>query len=173
MRTSRITEVKNQPEIAKINRLTGEIFVSSDIWHQLEDSEREYVLLHEQGHLVLQTPDEYAANAYAIKNFAPIGELNNSELGKKIMVMQSILDKADDNFSSFSGIGEAVNSVFQNLSVLGIGSKARAREAAANAAIIQQQQQAAAASTKATTKALLIAGAMILVLTVIILTLKK
>lgn len=175
MNTGRIIEVLNQPEIAKINRVTGDIFVSSNIWHQLPEDEKEFVLLHERGHLEKQTPDEYAANAYAIENFAPAGELNNQQLGKKIMVMRSILDKADDNFSNFTfqDIGAGIGSVFQNLSVLGIGSKGRAREAAASVQLINAQAANNAEKAKQTTKLVVIAGAFLLVITVLILTLKK
>ena len=94
--------VPGQTEIAKVNRKTGTLYLSTEIWNQLPESEKNYVLLHEQGHLKLQTNDEFAANGYAISHFAQAGTFTNRELGQKILVMRSILDKADGQTSNFA-----------------------------------------------------------------------
>lgn len=175
MKTRKIIEVPEQLEIAKINRKTGDIFVSSGIWDRLPPEEKEFVLLHEDGHLLLQTTDEYQANAYAIDKFVPEDVLTNQQLGQRILIMRSILDKADDNFSPFAAdsISQTVGVIFQNLPLLGIGSKARVKESAANIELLNAQGKISSEKSKATTKAIIIGGTMLLVLAVIILTLKK
>jgi hypothetical protein len=171
--------VPGQPEIAKVNRKNGTLYLSSEIWNRLPEAEKNYVLFHEEGHLKLQTNDEFAANQYAISKFAHAGTFTNRELGQKIMVMRSIFDKADGQTSNFGGdaIAGAVGGIFQNLSVLGIGSKARQKEAAANAAgtaiIYDAQAKAAAAKSKSTMTMLLIGGTLLIVGLVVFFTLRK
>ena len=158
-----------QPEIAKVNLKTGVLFLNEKIWKDLPAEEKNYVLFHEAGHLQLNTADEFAANQYAVSNFAPVGTLTNEQLAQKITVMRSILDKADDNYAGFA-IADIVGGIFQNLQVLGIGSKARAAEAKAAA---EANATATAANSKANTKLLLIGGTFLMVGIVIFFTLKK
>jgi hypothetical protein len=170
--------VPGQPEIAKVNRKTGVLYLNRRIWEGLPSDQKEFVLHHENGHLQLRTNDEFKANAYAVSKFSPAGTFNNAELGKRIIVMKEILSKADDN-SSFTAdaIAGAVSGIFSNLSVLGIGSKSRQKEAAATAAanvqILGAQSELEAAKAKTRTKVLVISGVMILVLVVTVLILRK
>ena len=159
-----------QPEIAKVNRKTGVLFLNAKIWDELPTDQKDFVLYHEDGHLIYQTADEYKANEYAISKFVPAGQFNNRELGKRIVVMKEILSKADNDYSNFtdpvSAIAGAVGGIFQTLPVLGVGSKSRIKEATA-------QAEAAAIKSKSTTKILLIVGTLLIVATVVFLTLRK
>lgn len=159
-----------QPEIAKVNRKTGVLFLNSKIWDQLPTDQKDFVLFHEEGHLRLNTADEFAANQYAVQNFTPSGRFTNNELGKRIIVMREILGKADKDYSAFTEIineaGTQVQGVMQKLAVLGIGSRGRASEATAAA-------EASAISSKANTKVFIIAGILVILAIVIFLTLRK
>lgn len=166
--------VPGQPEIAKVNHKTGTLYLSTDIWRGLPEQEKLFVLFHEEGHLKLNTYDEFQANKYAVKKFVQIGAFNNKQLGQKIMVMRSILDKADGQTSSFTagvgdvyGIGQGLQAVFSNLPVLGVGSKARAKEAeataAANVSVLNAQAKAAAAKSKSTMTIVIIVSVLAIV----------
>jgi hypothetical protein len=163
-----------QPEIAKVNRKTGVLYLSSDIWDRLPSDQKDFVLFHEEGHLRLQTADEFAANAYAVNKFTKAGTFSKQGLGQKIMVMREILSKAGP-VSPFSV--DDIKGAVQTLSVLGIGSKGRAREATANAqaqaVVYQAQAEAAEAKGKSVANALLVIGAFAVVITVIYLILRK
>lgn len=168
-----------QAEIAKVNLKNRTLYLSPKIWDGLPEAEKEFVLLHEKGHLNMQTADEFAANAYAVKNFVPAGRFTNKELGKRIMVMRSVLDKADGKTANFSGSLDSAGiagAIFENLSVLGIGSKSRQKEAAANAAanvsVLEAQAKASAAKSAGTMKVVLIAGVLLIVAAAIYFTLK-
>ena len=156
--TDRFTRVvfdPTQKEIAAVNRADGTLYLKPQIWDNLPQGEKDFVLLHEKGHLVLQTTDEYKANAYAVKNFAPAHVLSNPELKARITVMQSILTPGRENISGFSddtssdtssdtpsdssgpwggfgmisSIAGAVGGIFQTLPLLGLGKAAREEEA--------------------------------------------
>jgi hypothetical protein len=178
----KVIMVPGQPEIAKVNRSTGFLYLSDSIWKGLPESEKAFVLFHENGHLKLQTADEFAANSYAVDHFLGVRTFTNKELAQKIMVMRSIFDKADGQTSNFTGpvteaVSSAVGSIFQNLSVLGIGSKARQNEAAANAAAQSQvysaQAAAAVEKSKSTMTIIVVAGVLLIVGLAIYFTLKK
>lgn len=135
----------NQKEIARVNRTDGTLYLKPQIWDTLPEGEKDFVLLHEQGHLVLQTTDEYRANEYAVKNYLPSHTLSNPELKARITVMQSILTPGRENspISGFDGVtvsdpvgavAGAIGSVFASLPMLGIGSGARQKEIAAQGA---------------------------------------
>lgn len=157
-----------QAEIAKVNLKTRTLTLSPGIWKGLPADEKEFVLLHEKGHLEMQTADEFAANKYAVGQFMKVGTFTNKELGQRIMVMRSILDKADGKTASFTAdiAAGAASGIMQTLSVLGIGSKARIREAeataAANAAIYDAQAKATEAKSKSTVKILVVSGIIII-----------
>ncbi len=176
--------VPGQTEIAKVNRKTGTLYLSSDIWDRLPNAEKNFVIYHEEGHLKLETADEFAANKYAIGKYLSAGQFTSKELGKKIMVMKSIFDKAEDsqtsNFAIAEAVAGAVGSITQSLPVLGIGSKSRIKEtqatAAANASVYAAQANAASATSKAqaktTTTILIVAGVMLIIGIVVYFTLR-
>lgn len=157
-----------QAEIAKVNLKNKTLSLSPAIWAGLPKEEKDFVLFHEEGHLTMQTADEFAANKYAVNKFLKAGTFTNKELGQRIMVMRSILDKADGKTASFTAdiAAGAASGIMQTLSVLGIGSKARIREAeataAANAAIYDAQAKASEAKSKSTVKILVVAGIIII-----------
>lgn len=165
----------NSPDIARVNRQTGLLWLNSKIWDRLPTDQKDYVLFHEKGHLQLQTSDEFKANLFAMKKFAPAGKFNNQQLGQKIIVMKEILSKADN--PSFTWVADAsagaVGGIMQNLAVLGIGSKARQKEALTNAQAQAEILKAQSESKKGITKIVLILGVIALLGTVIYLTLKK
>ena len=145
---SKVVYDPNQAEIAKVNRVDKTLYINSDIWKGLPVEEREFVLLHEAGHLVLQTADEFEANAYAVSQFAPVKTLTNGQLGQRIVVMQSILTPRESGFAADLVAG-ALSSITNVLPVLGIGSKSRQAELNANVAA---QTQLIAAQSKADAK---------------------
>lgn len=145
---SKVVYDPNQAEIAKVNRVDKTLYINSDIWKGLPAEEREFVLLHEAGHLVLQTADEFEANAYAVGQFAPVKTLTSSTLGQRIVVMQSILTPRESGFAADLVAG-ALSSITNVLPVLGIGSKSRQAELNANVAA---QTQLIAAQSKADAK---------------------
>jgi len=145
---SKVVYDPNQAEIAKVNRVDKTLYINSDIWKGLPAEEREFVLLHEAGHLVLQTADEFEANAYAVGQFAPVKTLTSGKLGQRIVVMQSILTPRESGFAADLVAG-ALSSITNVLPVLGIGSKSRQAELNANVAA---QTQLIAAQSKADAK---------------------
>lgn len=175
-----VVMVPDQPEIAKVNRKSGTLYLSSKIWKGLPSDQKEFVLHHEDGHLRLDTADEFQANKYAVNKFLGPRSFTNKELGQKIVVMREILSKADET-AGFTGIADAVagatGGILQSLSVLGVGSKSRQQEAAANAAAASQlytaQATAAAAKSKSTLIIIGVAGAIIIFGLIIYLKLRK
>ena len=181
-----------QKEIARVNRVDGTLYLKPQIWDHLPKGEQDFVLWHEKGHLILQTKDEFQANLYAIKKYAPAHTLTNPELKARITVMQSILTPGRENdISGFTGattqssIGidpisaslGAIGSIFSTLPLLGVGSASRQKEAEASA---QAQGQVIAAQAVADAKKGqsylvwgIVGGALILTALVIYLTLKK
>lgn len=135
----------NQKEIARVNRTDGTLYLKPQIWKLLPQGEKDFVLYHEEGHLVLQTTDEFEANLYAIKNYVPSHILTNPELKARIVVMQSILTPGrENNTSGFSGttaasgggggsvvgdVAQAVGAIFTALPLIGVGKGAREEEA--------------------------------------------
>jgi len=58
---------------ARVNHKTGHIFVSKAHFDKLEPVYREFVLAHEEGHLVLSTSNEEAADQYAVNKLLKKG----------------------------------------------------------------------------------------------------
>ncbi len=52
---------------ARINRITGDLALNSQIFPGLPEKYQDFILKHEQGHYVMQTDDEYLANQYAYR----------------------------------------------------------------------------------------------------------
>lgn len=173
---SKVVYDPNQAEIAKVNRVDKTLYINSDIWKGLPAEEREFVLLHEAGHLVLQTADEFEANAYAVNQFAPVKTLTNGQLGQRILVMQSILTPRESGFAADLVAG-ALSSITNVLPVLGIGSKSR--QAELNASVTGQMQlidaQSKADAKKATNNLIIgvLAGVILIVMGSLYFILKK
>lgn len=155
---SRVIYDPTQKEIAKVNRDNGTLYLNSKIWTGLPANQREFVLLHEKGHLTMQTPDEFEANKYAVGQFAPVRTLTNNELGQRIVIMRDILTpRAESGF-----LGDIIGSVAQVLPVLGIGSKARIKETEAQASLALAQSEAAQKKNNSMIMMIVIAGVLII-----------
>jgi len=138
---------------ARVNRMTGELQINPAIWNDLPSDYKEFILLHEEGHLKLNTPSEYEANRYAIENYAAVGSLTDAEGARRITVLAEIFnpDKTKafgqkyDNFTGAAAgaIVSAIGSVFQVLPLIGVGKKGRIEEttATANAQIAINEQK--------------------------------
>ena len=161
-------------DIARVNRATGVLYLNPNIWNRITGDEREFVLLHEKGHLELQTASEYQANNYAIGKFLPVKALTNSELGKRIQIVTEITDPeryiSHLGLDPASNIAGALGEIFKVLPVLGLGSKSRQAEAN-NAAANQIKLADKLAANKQTL--LITGGIMVIVLIVLFFTFKK
>jgi hypothetical protein len=58
---------------AKVNRHTGEMFLSAEDMRELPFEQRLMIMLHEKGHVVLQTTNEFEADAWATKEYLKMG----------------------------------------------------------------------------------------------------
>jgi len=165
-----------QPEIAKVNRVNKTLYLNPQIWKGLPADQKEFVLLHEKAHLVLQTADEFEANKYAVGQFAPVRTLTNAELGKRIVVMRNILTPRESGFIA-EAVAGAVGAVATALPMLGIGSASRMKETAANAAaqtaIIAAQAKADAKKSNTTIIMVVLGGVLLIVMGSLYFILKK
>lgn len=175
---TRVVYNDTQAEIAKVNRVNGTLYINRKIWAGLPAGQKEFVLLHEGAHLNLQTTSEFEANRAAVERFAPVRTLTNSQLGARIVVMRNILtpQKEESGFLA-EGIAGAVNGIFSVLPVLGIGSKARAAEATANAAagaqLITAQSKAEQKASNSKTVMIVLSGVFLVVIVTLFLILRK
>lgn len=64
---------KKSTSPAFCNRSTGELYINTPYFERLNRNQQFYVLLHELGHIVLQTEDENKADAYASKIYLKKG----------------------------------------------------------------------------------------------------
>lgn len=53
---------------ASVDMRTGVVSINRDVWDRYDQFERNFVLMHEIGHFVLDTDSEYEADAYALRN---------------------------------------------------------------------------------------------------------
>ena len=169
--------------IARVDHETGELELNNKIFNHLPKGFQDFVLLHEQGHLVIKSHDELQANLYAINHYLPI-DVNNDEFGRRIVVMSQALTPGADrqywdsrknnerysNFGIAESIAGAVGGITQVLPSLGIGSKARINEtnATVNAQLALSQQNA-----KSNSNLILIGAGAIAVLIIIFFTVKS
>ncbi len=58
---------------AKVNRVTGVMMIDAGWWKKLPTEHRLFILLHEYAHAILNTTDEYEADAYAFKLYTDLG----------------------------------------------------------------------------------------------------
>lgn len=173
---------------ARVDRVTGELQINPRIWSNLPNDYKDYILLHEEGHLKLMTPDEAAANNYAISNYLRVGELTDEEGTRRIVALSEILDPdrtlafggSKQRYSNFdvasliSGSLGAIGDIFKTLPALGVGaSKAKNNELqlsnnnAFNTLVLQKQSQ------KSTEKLLLLGSVAAIVVILTVLALKK
>lgn len=72
---------------ARINRRTGQLYISREKWANMTPDMRLFVLLHEAGHIDQQTRDEIAADRYAFQAYAQSGK----PLSKSITALTRLL----------------------------------------------------------------------------------
>jgi hypothetical protein len=122
---------------ARVNRKTGELQINIPVWNTLTPEAKRFVFLHEEGHLVLQTRNELAADKYAFEKY--VGEGHSLKAGVKaltrvlgnnpnhIIRSNTILNHAkqyQDTMSNFN-VNDWITPAYDNF--LGIGKKAKAR----------------------------------------------
>lgn len=183
MNFSAVTYKSLNGVVAQVDRTTGELFIDPSIWKNLPAEVKDYVLLHEDGHITLQTADEFQANKYAIGRFMERGTLTDQEFGRRIVVLSEILGEKgrtsyfkSANVSNFdpstliTSISGSLSSIFNNLPALGVGSfsrRAEGQQQATNAFILQ------AKSAKATNTMIMMVGGFAIIIVVILVLFKK
>jgi Zn-dependent protease with chaperone function len=55
--------------VAQCNRQTGELYLNVDMWDNLTEEQQAFIVYHEEGHIVLQTKNEFEADAYAVEKY--------------------------------------------------------------------------------------------------------
>jgi len=155
--------------IAKINRETGDLFLNPIAWRKLTPAHRDFVLLHEEGHFVLQDPTERGANAYAVNKYIKQATTTD-DYGHRITVMSDLLMK-ESHMIDLSALGSIVGDIFTGLASIGIGSKSRIKELEATEEVLKSQANAQKdISDNSTQNQLLIFGAigLILIISIVI-----
>ena len=122
---------------ARVNRKTGELQINLPVWERLTPDEKRFVELHEEGHLVLQTRNELAADRYAFKKYAEEGRSLKAGVKSLTKMLQDkpthlirsneILKQAA-NFQKNNSMSTGnifITEAWENF--LGFGKKARAR----------------------------------------------
>ncbi|MEI6574796.1 MAG: hypothetical protein WCO63_01305 [Bacteroidota bacterium] len=179
---------------ARVNRVTGGLEINPRIWSVLNSDYKDFVLYHEDGHLRLETADEFEVNKYAVDRFIETATLDNPDLEQRIVVLSDMLSPkgmrkfSGEIYSEFSadgtaaggdmyGIGQALTGLSTLLPAIGIGSKARAKELESSAKTQQELLTAQSAySSKKTTNQIIIisvAGGLLIVALVLYFTFKR
>ena len=76
---------------ARVNRMTGELQLNPDVWPKLTDAEKDFIMAHELGHLLLNTTSETEADAFADYLYANKG----LSLKQSISSMTKFLDESN------------------------------------------------------------------------------
>ena len=79
---------------ARVNRLTGEIFLNMDIWETLPEAYQNFILAHEEGHYYAQTTNELLADHYA---FMKMAGKESESLKNSVNTILDILPGTSDN----------------------------------------------------------------------------
>lgn len=74
-----VPHLDGNPTPARCNRRTGEIWINDSVWCNIKPEHRMFILLHEYGHIQLNSSDELAVDAYASDLYIKLGySLNES-----------------------------------------------------------------------------------------------
>ncbi len=68
-----VPHLDGNPTPARCNRRTGEIWINDSVWPTIKPEHRMFILLHEYGHIQLNTSDELAVDAYASDLYIKLG----------------------------------------------------------------------------------------------------
>lgn len=74
-----VPHFNGNPSPARCNRSTGEIWINDSVWLGIKPAHRLFILLHELGHIHLNTSDELAVDKFASHHYIKMGySLNES-----------------------------------------------------------------------------------------------
>lgn len=73
MRIYRVPHLDGNPTPARCNRRTGEIWINESVWRDIEPQHRLFILLHELGHIELNTSNEIAVDNFAYNHYIQMG----------------------------------------------------------------------------------------------------
>jgi hypothetical protein len=92
VKASKITSVSYVGNIgttpARVNRVTGALYINTEVFNKLPVEHQTFVLLHEEGHVVLNSTDEYAVDSYAFDKYVQLGY----SLKQAVMALTSVLN---------------------------------------------------------------------------------
>lgn len=86
---TKVADLGNTP--ARVNRRTGEMFISLKHMLKMPVEHRLFVMLHEQAHVELQTTDEFKADELAFKRYADMGY----SLNAAVKALTRVLDDSN------------------------------------------------------------------------------
>lgn len=152
---SSIKYVNDANFVAQVNHDDNSLLINETIWQHLNDDVKQFILWHEEGHLKLDTRDEFEANGYAIDKYVKSAEIRDPKDYSRVIVFltntydmynapsPTTLNTNDkSNFvpiaaaiiAAAGGIGSAL------ISKSNIGSKARKKEASYMAELQMQME---------------------------------
>lgn len=70
---TKIEYVRGIDTPARVSRDTGVMQINPDVWNRLNPDAQRFITLHEEGHLALQTSNEFAVDEYAFKRYVQEG----------------------------------------------------------------------------------------------------
>lgn len=161
---------------ARVDRRTGALELNARTWPHLPPWYQQYILLHETGHIQLNTSNETAANQFAVNRYLTPFRNNPAQLSQAIAEVAEITNPAEtqafDGFTleAIGQISSGLGNIFNALPAMGVGSKKR-REEATNLSFLQITQ--AAQDRQSKTQYIIIGGVMLLVLIFTYLQFKK
>lgn len=131
---------------ARCNRRTGEIYLNLNRWHEIEPAHRVFIILHEIGHIVLNSSDELAVDAWAQKQYIAHGypltesvraittvlkgcSIEQIERGKQALDYAKKINEMNriNNIRKPMTIGENLQQIHDSEDFLGLGKRARQR----------------------------------------------
>lgn len=79
LRIYHVPDLDGNPTPARCNRRTGEIWINDSVWYKIPPAHRMFILLHEYGHIALDSSDELEVDEFASKLYIQMGySLNES-----------------------------------------------------------------------------------------------
>lgn len=140
--------------MAQVNHDNNSLLINEDIWQHLNDDVKKFVLWHEEGHLKLDTRDEFIANGYAVDKYVKSAEIKDpKDFSRSIIFLTNTYDlrknnspiSIDTNKSNFVPIAAAIIAAVGGIgsaliSKSNIGSKARKKEASYMAELQMQME---------------------------------
>ena len=153
-----VPDLDGNPTPARCNRRTGEIWINDSQWKNIKPEHRMFILLHEYGHIQLDSSDELAVDAYASDLYIKMGysltesvkalsQILTGTNSQHVQRVQNQLDraKAIDAKNKPKILSEMINNDYNNVpwydrtesdvdvtdnydEIFGLGKKAQARK---------------------------------------------